>query len=65
MYLRVRDESGHDTLRDFDNLPVLVQAELKRRFEEMWSLTKSGHMSTQSALLTRQSRWTDLGASDI
>ena len=40
MYLRVCDERGQYVLKEFDDLPVLVQAELKRRYEEMHSSTK-------------------------
>ncbi|KAI4668823.1 uncharacterized protein J4E78_002651 [Alternaria triticimaculans] len=40
MYLRVCNERGQHVLKDFDDLPVLVQAELKRRYEEMHSSTK-------------------------
>jgi hypothetical protein len=40
MYLRVPTGSGHDMLKDSDDLPVLVQVELKRRFEEMWSFNE-------------------------
>ena len=40
IYLRVRSEGGQTTLKDIDDLPVLVQAELKRRYKEMWSAFK-------------------------
>ena len=40
MYLRFRNELGHYVMKDFDDLPVLVQAELKRRYEEISSASK-------------------------
>ncbi|KAI4656020.1 hypothetical protein J4E93_000736 [Alternaria ventricosa] len=40
MYLQLRNERGKYVLKDFDDLPVLVQAELKRRYEEMCSATE-------------------------
>ena len=40
IYLRVRSDGGQTILKDIDDLPVLVQAELKRRYKEMWSAFK-------------------------
>jgi len=41
IYLHIRTESGDATVKDMDELPILVQTELKRRFNAMWSLNKS------------------------
>lgn len=58
MYLRFRTEAGRNVLKDFDDLPTPVQAELMRRYKEMWSATKN-RRNDYTTCTTKPARYTD------